>query len=94
MPLRDTSGAFDWIVIFSKHSMLSFHEVFGQNTKLFLEALGKIGKEFTKISENNTQNSNRSTQQESVTNISSNNEATTSNIIDSQNDYPNPTFYL
>ena len=36
--------AFDWIVIFSKHSMLSFHEVFGQNTKLFLEALGKIGR--------------------------------------------------
>lgn len=59
-----------------------------------LKALGKIGKEFTKISENNNQNSNRSTQQESVTNISSNNEATTSNIIDSQNDYPNPTFYL
>ena len=44
MPPRDTSGAFDWIVIFSKHSMLSFHEVFGQNTKLFLEALGKIGR--------------------------------------------------
>lgn len=59
-----------------------------------LKALGKIGKEFTKISENNNQNSNRSTQQESVTNISSNNEATTSNIIDSQNDYPTPTFYL
>lgn len=60
-----------------------------------LKALGKIGKEFTKISENNNQNSNRSTQQESVTNISSNNnEATTSNIADSQNDYPTPTFYL
>ena len=60
-----------------------------------LKALGKIGKEFTKISENNNQNSNRSTQQESVNNISSNNnEATTSNIADSQNDYPNPTFYL
>lgn len=44
MPLRDTSEAFDWIVIFSKHSMLSFHEVFGQNTELFLEALGKIGR--------------------------------------------------
>lgn len=42
--LRYLSGAFDWIVIFSKHSMLSFHEVFGQNTKLFLEALGKIGR--------------------------------------------------
>ena len=60
-----------------------------------LKTLGKIGKEFTKISENNTQNSNRSTQQESVNNISSNNnEVTTSNIADSQNDYPNPTFYL
>lgn len=59
-----------------------------------LKALGKIGKEFTKLNENNNQNSNRSTQQESVTNISSNNEATTSNIIDSQNDYPTPTFYL
>lgn len=60
-----------------------------------LKALGKIGKEFTKINENNNQNSNESTQQESVTNISSsNNEATTSNIADSQNDYPTPTFYL
>ena len=59
-----------------------------------LKTLGKIGKEFTKISENNNQNSNRSTQQESVTNINSNNDATTSNITDSQNDYPNPTFYL
>ena len=58
-----------------------------------LKALGKIGKEFTKISENNNQNSNRSTQQETVTNISNNN-VTTSNITDSQNDYPNPTFYL
>lgn len=44
MSLRDISGAFDWIVIFSKHSMLSFHEVFGQNTELFLEALGEIGR--------------------------------------------------
>lgn len=61
-----------------------------------LKALGKIGKEFTKINENNNQNSNRSTQQDAVTNISSssNNEATTSNITDSQNDYPSPTFYL
>lgn len=41
---ENTSEAFDWIVIFSKHSMLSFHEVFGQNTELFLEALGKIGR--------------------------------------------------
>lgn len=59
-----------------------------------LKALGKIGKEFTKLNENNNQNSNRSTQQRSVTNISSNNDATTSNITDSQNDYPTPTFYL
>ena len=59
-----------------------------------LKALGKIGKEFTKISENNNQNSNRSTQQESVTNISSNKDVKTSNIADSQNDYPTPTFYL
>lgn len=59
-----------------------------------LKALGKIGKEFTKINENNNQNSNRSTQQESVTNISSNNDRVTSNITDSQNDYPTPTFYL
>lgn len=41
MPLRCLSGAFDWIVIFSKHSMLSFHEVFGQNTKLFWKHLVK-----------------------------------------------------
>lgn len=59
-----------------------------------LKALGKIGKEFTKISENNNQNSNRSTQQELVTNISNNNDRATSNITDSQNDYPTPTFYL
>lgn len=59
-----------------------------------LKALGKIGKEFTKISENNNQNSNENVQQRSVTNISSNNDATTSNITDSQNDYPAPTFYL
>ncbi len=59
-----------------------------------LKALGKIGKEFTKISENNNQNRNENVQQRSVTNISSNNDATTSNITDSQNDYPTPTFYL
>lgn len=58
-----------------------------------LKALGKIGKEFTKISENNNQNSNENVQQETVTNIS-NNSVTTSNITDSQNDYPTPTFYL
>lgn len=58
-----------------------------------LKALGKIGKEFNKISGNNNQNSNKSIQQESATN-SSNNDVTTNNIIDSQNDYPTPTFYL
>ena len=58
-----------------------------------LKALGKIGKEFTKISENHNQNSNENVQQETVTNISNNN-VTTSNITDSQNDYPTPTFYL
>lgn len=59
-----------------------------------LKALGKIGKEFTKISGNNNQNSNESVQQEAVTNISSNNDATTNSITNSQNDYPTPTFYL
>lgn len=59
-----------------------------------LKALGKIGKEFTKISENNNQNSNENVQQDAVTNISSSNDVTTSNIIDNQNDYPTPTFYL
>lgn len=58
-----------------------------------LKALSKIGKEFTKISENNNQSSNENVQQETVTNISNNN-VTTSNITDSQNDYPTPTFYL
>lgn len=58
-----------------------------------LKALSKIGKEFTKINENNNQNSNENVQQEIVTNISNNN-VTTSNITDSQNDYPIPTFYL
>lgn len=58
-----------------------------------LKALGKIGKEFTKINGNSNQNSNESTQQETVANISNNN-VTTSNIADSQNDYPTPTFYL
>lgn len=59
-----------------------------------LKALGKIGKEFTKINGNNNQSSNESTQQDAVTNISSSNDVTTSNIIDNQNDYPTPTFYL
>lgn len=59
-----------------------------------LKALGKIGKEFTKISGNSNQTSNENVQQKAVTNISSNNDATASNITDSQNDYPTPTFYL
>ena len=59
-----------------------------------LKALGKIGKEFTKISGNSNQNSNESVQQETVTNISNNNDGAASNITDSQNDYPTPTFYL
>lgn len=59
-----------------------------------LKALGKIGKEFTKINENNNQSSNGNVQQDAVTNISSSNDVTTSNITDSQNDYPTPTFYL
>lgn len=59
-----------------------------------LKALGKIGKEFTKISGNSNQNSNESVQQETVTNISSSNDGATNNIADSQNDYPTPTFYL
>lgn len=59
-----------------------------------LKALSKIGKEFTKISENNNQSSNENVQQDAVTNISSSNDVTTSNIIDNQNDYPTPTFYL
>lgn len=58
-----------------------------------LKALGKIGKEFTKINGNSNQSSNENVQQETVTNISNNN-VTTSNIIDNQNDYPTPTFYL
>ncbi len=57
-----------------------------------LKVLGKIGKEFNKISENNNQNSNKSIQQESIT--KSNNDKTTNNIVDSQNNYPTPTFYL
>ena len=59
-----------------------------------LKALGKIGKEFTKISENNNRNSNKSENQKQVTNIIDNNDTVENNIIDNQNDYPTPTFYL
>lgn len=59
-----------------------------------LKALGKIGKEFTKISENNNRNSNKSENQKQATNIIDNNDTVENNIIDNQNDYPTPTFYL
>lgn len=59
-----------------------------------LKALGKIGKEFTKISENNNRNSNKSENQKQVTNIIDNKDTVENNIIDNQNDYPTPTFYL
>ena len=59
-----------------------------------LKALGKIGKEFTKISENNNRNSNKSENQKQVTNIIDNNDTVENNIIYNQNDYPTPTFYL
>ena len=59
-----------------------------------LKALGKIGKEFTKISENNNRNSNKSENQKQGTNIIDNKDTVENNIIDNQNDYPTPTFYL
>lgn len=59
-----------------------------------LKTLGKIGKEFTKISENNNRNSNKSENQKQVTNIIDNKDTVENNIIDNQNDYPTPTFYL
>ena len=59
-----------------------------------LKALSKIGKEFTKISENNNRNSNKSENQKQVTNIIDNKDTVENNIIDNQNDYPTPTFYL
>ena len=59
-----------------------------------LRALGKIGKEFTKISGNNDRNNNENTKQEPVLNGSNNSETVTNNTINNQNDYPTPTFYL
>lgn len=57
-----------------------------------LRALGKIGKEFTKISESNNQNSNEVKQESKFDNTNSN--AVINNISNEQNDYPTPTFYL
>lgn len=57
-----------------------------------LRALGKIGKEFTKISESNNQNSNEVKQESILDNTNSN--AVINNISNEQNDYPTPTFYL
>ena len=58
-----------------------------------LKALGKIGKEFTKISGSNNQNSNE-VKQESIIDNTTNNSVVTNNITSEQNDYPTPTFYL
>lgn len=58
-----------------------------------LTALGKIGKEFTKISGSNNQNSNK-VKQESIIDNATNNSVVTNNITSKQNDYPTPTFYL
>ena len=57
-----------------------------------LRALGKIGKEFTKISGSNNQNSNEVKQESIFDNTNSN--AVINNISNEQNDYPTPTFYL
>ncbi len=57
-----------------------------------LRALGKIGKEFTKISGSNNQNNNEIKQESVVDNT--NNNAVINNIPNEQNDYPTPTFYL
>ena len=57
-----------------------------------LRALGKIGKEFTKISESNNQNSNEVKQESKFDNTNSN--AVINNISNEQKDYPTPTFYL
>ena len=57
-----------------------------------LRALGKIGKEFTKISESNNQKSNEVKQESKFDNTNSN--AVINNISNEQNDYPTPTFYL
>lgn len=58
-----------------------------------LRALGKIGKEFTKISGDNNQNSEK-VKQEATINNPNNAETLTGNITDNENDYPTPTFYL
>lgn len=58
-----------------------------------LTALGKIGKEFTKISGSNNQNSNK-VKRESIIDNATNNSVVTNNITSKQNDYPTPTFYL
>lgn len=58
-----------------------------------LRALGKISKEFTKISGDNNQNSEK-VKQEATINNPNNAETLTSNITDNENDYPTPTFYL
>lgn len=57
-----------------------------------LRALGKIGKEFTKISGSNNRNSNEAKQESVFDNTNSN--AVINNISNEQNDYPTPTFYL
>lgn len=57
-----------------------------------LRALGKIGKEFTKISGSNNQTSNEIKQESTFDNTNSN--AVINNISNEQNDYPTPTFYL
>ncbi len=59
-----------------------------------LKALGKIGKEFTKISGSNNQNSNEIKQESIIDNTTTNNSVVTNNITSEQNDYPTPTFYL
>lgn len=59
-----------------------------------LKALGKIGKEFTRISESNNQNSNEVKQESIIDNATTNNSVVTNNITSEQNDYPTPTFYL
>lgn len=58
-----------------------------------LRVLGKIGKEFTKISGDNNQNSEK-VKQEATINNPNNAETLTGNITDNENDYPTPTFYL
>lgn len=59
-----------------------------------LKALGKIGKEFTKISGDNNQNNSETIKQEPTTNNINNNGIINNDIANIQNDYPTPTFYL